>query len=83
MGSEHLFACTQEGFLAEDDAGAHDAYERERDEEADIKAVSAAAAAQHRADEAACMATTPDLAKGILFVIQAPVVKACMHALRA
>ena len=61
------FPCTQEGFLAEDDAGAHDAYERERDEEADIKAVSAAAAAQHRADEAACVATTPGLAQGSLF----------------
>ena len=35
----------QEGFLAQDDAGAHDAYERELDEEEDIRRMEAEAAA--------------------------------------
>lgn len=42
----------QEGFLAQDDAGAHDAYERELDEEEDIRRMEAEAAAR-RAEGAA------------------------------
>lgn len=42
----------QEGFLAQDDAGAHEAYERELDEEADIRRLDAEAAAR-RAEGAA------------------------------
>jgi hypothetical protein len=42
----------QEGFLAQDDAGAHDAYERELDDEDDIRRMEAEAAV-HRAEGAA------------------------------
>lgn len=42
----------EEGFLAQDDAGAHDAYERELDEEEDIRRMEAEAAAR-RAEGAA------------------------------
>jgi hypothetical protein len=45
----------QDGFLVEDDAGAHDAYERELDEEADIAAMEAEAA-QRRAEGVAAAA---------------------------
>ena len=38
--------CLQEGFLAQDDAGAHEAYERELDEEEAIKRLDAEAAAR-------------------------------------
>ena len=47
-----LLCRVQEGFLAQDEAGAHEAYERELDEEEAIKRLDAEAAAR-RAEGAA------------------------------
>ena len=51
----------QEGFLAQDDAGAHEAYERELDEEEGIKRLDAQAAAL-RAEGAAHAASNGSIA---------------------
>ena len=46
--------CLQEGFLAEDDMGAHDEYARENDEEEEFRRVRQEAEERNAAARAAC-----------------------------
>ena len=54
----------QEGFMVEDDAGAHDAYDRENDDEAEIQRMDEEAAARRAAEASAAAAAAAPSGSG-------------------